>query len=112
MHHPRHYQTKLIDDARELIRELRPKIKGRKPRIVLRSACGSGKTFMAALMAKYAIEKGGSVAFLVRRSFRRDPTSQTLNAGGIGHSFLAAGKWLNKRDNCHIGMIGSMKSRQ
>lgn len=112
MHQPRHYQTKLINDARELIRELRPKIQGRKPRIVLRSACGSGKTFMASLMAKSAIEKGGSAAFLCHRSFLLDQTSQTFNAAGIGHSFLAAGKWLNRFDNCHIGMIGSMKSRQ
>src|SRR5690606_15665913 len=112
MHSPRHYQTKLINDARELIRELRPKIQGRKPRIVLRSACGSGKTFMASLMAKSAIEKGGSAAFLCHRSFRLDQTSQTFNSAGIGHSFLAAGKWLNGFDNCHIGMIGSMKSRQ
>lgn len=112
MHTPRHYQTKLINDARELIRDLRPKIQGRKPRIVLRSACGSGKTFMASLMAKSAIEKGGSAAFLCHRSFLLDQTSQTFNDAGIGHSFLAAGKWLNRFDNAHIGMIGSMKARQ
>lgn len=109
---PRPYQLKLIEDARSLLRELKPKIQGRKPRIVLRSACGSGKTFMAATMAKSAIERGGSVAFLVHRSFLLDQTSQTFTDAGMGHSFLAAGKWLNKFDRAHIGMIGSMKSRQ
>jgi superfamily II DNA or RNA helicase len=69
-------------------------------------------TFMAAMMSKSAIEKGGTVAFLCHRSFLLDQTSQTFNDAGMGHSFLAAGKWLNKWDNCHIGMIGSMKSRQ
>lgn len=44
---PRQYQTKLIQDAREKIREVSARLSSqgikRKPRIVLRSACGSGK---------------------------------------------------------------------
>lgn len=67
---------------------------------------------MAALMAKSALERGGTAAFLAHRDFLLEQTSQTFAAAGIGHSYLASGRWLNRFDNCHIGMIGSMKSRQ
>lgn len=109
---PRHDQIALINDARALLRELRPRIQGRKPRIVVRAACGFGKTFLSAFMTKSALERGGSAAFLCHRSFLLDQTSQTFDRVGIPHSFLAAGKWLNRFDNCHIGMIGSMRTRQ
>lgn len=109
---PRDYQIRLMDDARSMLREHAPKIQGRKPRIVLRSACGSGKTAMAAFMAHAAMAKGGRVAFLCHRDFLLEQTSQTFKRIGVGHSYLASGRVLLPNDRCHIGMIGSMKSRQ
>jgi Type III restriction enzyme, res subunit. len=90
---PRHYQTKLMNDARELVRELRPKIKGRKPRIVLRAACGAGKTFMSSMMAKSALDKGGTVAFLVHRDFLLSKqVRHSMQLESITHSWPQEGR--------------------
>ncbi len=105
----RPYQSDLIQRAREAF--VRIKIPDRKPRLMLQSGCGSGKTFIAANMAKNCFDKGGSSVFVVHRDFLLEQTSLTYDALGLDHSFLAAGRELDTTARTHIGMVGSMKSR-
>lgn len=115
MRQPRPYQTKLIEDARLKLRDVAARLARqgieRKPRLMLQSACGSGKTYMSALIAKSAVDRGGTVGFLGHRDFLMDQTAETYGEIGINHSYIAAGRWYNPWTPAHIGMIGSMKSR-
>lgn len=104
----RPYQIDLIQRARQSFASI--KIEGRKPRLMLQSGCGSGKTFIAANMAKNCADKGGSSVFVVHRDFLMEQTSLTYASLGLKHSFLAAGKPL-EQSNSYIGMVGSMASR-
>lgn len=106
---PRDYQLKVMEETRAFLRSCKPD--GRKPRVVLRLPCGAGKTATAGFISKSTIERGGSAAFLCHRDFLLDQTSQTFEAIGIDHSYIAAGRWFNPWTTCHVGMIGSMKSR-
>lgn len=106
------YQTSIMDDARELIRALNKTVQGRKPRIVLRSAAGSGKTAMSAFITKATLDKGGAVGFLCHRDYLLEQTSTTYDRLSIKHGYIAAGRELDASLDCHIGMIQSMKSRQ
>lgn len=114
--HPRPYQQKLIDDARLKLREITLRLRAegieRKPRLMVQSGCGSGKTALSAFIARSALDNGGTVAFLAHRNFLIDQTSKTYARLNIQHSYLAAGKPLNPRGKVHLGMIGSMRSRQ
>lgn len=67
---------------------------------------------LSAMMAKGALDKDGRVAFLCHRDYLLYQTANTYAGQGIKHSYLAAGKPLNPRAKTHIGMIGSLKSRQ
>lgn len=107
----RWYQEKAIVDARDELRRLSKEIKHRKPRLLIQLPPGAGKTMTAAAMAKSTIDKGGTCVFLCHRDFLLEQTSETFTKLGIKHSFLAAGKWLNPWEKCHIGMVASMKSR-
>ena len=107
---PRPYQSKVISDARSLLRALKPQ--GRKPRIVLRMPPRSGKTATAAFMAHSAMLAGRNVAFLAHRDFLIGQAGRTFDEAGIPYSYLAAGKHTNKYMRCHLGMFGSMKTRQ
>ena len=107
----RNYQTQLINDARAELRRLTPLVEGRKPRLVMQLGCGGGKTILAAAMASSAIDRGGSVAFLCHRDFLLKQSSDTFSRASIDHSYIAAGRWFNPWTTCHVGMIGSMKSR-
>lgn len=112
----RDYQDALISEARVKLREIQTRLtaKGikRKPRLMVQLPCGGGKTVLAAKMAKSALDKGGRVAFLAHRGFLMSQTAGTFASFGIRHSYLAAGKPLNPKAKAHVGMIGSMKSRQ
>lgn len=107
----RNYQTQLINDARAELRRLTPLVEGRKPRLVMQLGCGGGKTILAASMAASAIDRGGSAAFLCHRDFLLKQSSDTFSRASIDHSYIANGRWFNPWTTCHIGMIGSMKSR-
>lgn len=112
----RSYQPRLIAEAREKLREIQARLTAngitRKPRLMVQLPCGGGKTVLAALIGKSAMDKGGRIAFLCHRNFLQDQTSSTFTDFGIRHSFIAAGKSLNPHAKAHVGMIGSMKSRQ
>lgn len=107
----RSYQERLIEEARSTLARLRPIVPNRKPRLMMRVPCGGGKTMIAAKIAKSTIDKGGTVAFFCHRGFLLDQTAQTFERVGIGYSFMAAGKWMNRFAPAHIGMVGSAKKR-
>lgn len=112
----RTYQDVLISQARLKLREIQARLDAqgvkRKPRLMVQLPCGGGKTVVFAKIAKAALEKGGTVAFLAHRGFLMGQTAGTFESFGIKHSYLAAGKPLNPKSKCHVGMIGSMKTRQ
>jgi DNA repair protein RadD len=112
---PRDYQSQLMDDARLKLRDIAASLEAkgvkRKPRLMIQSGCGSGKTALSGFITANAIAKGRRVGFLVHRNFLIEQTSKTYAAMGIRHSYLAAGKPLNPRSKVHLGMIGSMKAR-
>lgn len=112
----RSYQQTLISQARLKLREIQARLTEqgitRKPRLMIQLAAGGGKTHLAASMTKSALEKGGTAAFLCHRDYLLFQTANTFNEVGIRHSYLAAGKTLNPKSKSHIGMIGSLKSRQ
>lgn len=115
MKQPRQYQLDLIQGARLKLRDIQKRLDAagfkRKPRLMVQLGCGGGKTFTAALIAKGVLEKNGRAIFLCHRDFLLEQTSLTFGEEKIDHSYLAAGKWFNQWSACHIGMIGSMKSR-
>lgn len=113
---PRDDQLELIAAARAKIKEIQARLDAqgikRKPRLMIQAGCGFGKTFLSAWMTKSALEKGGTTAFLSHRGFLQDQTSMTFKKLGIPHSFLASGKSLNPNAKSHLGMVGSMRTRQ
>lgn len=112
----RSYQPLLISQARLKLREISARLKEegitRKPRLMVQLAAGGGKTMLSAMMASAALERDGRVAFLCHRDYLLYQTANTYKSMGIRHSYLAAGKPLNPKSKTHIGMIGSLKSRQ
>lgn len=111
----RSYQPALIHQARLKLRDIAARLASqgitRKPRLMVQSPCGSGKTRVAGMIVSTALERGGRVMFVAHRSFLGEQTSLTFKEMGIAHSFMAAGKPFNPLARCHIGMIGSVKSR-
>ena len=106
----RPYQTRVINDARALIRSLKPN--GRKPRIVLRMPAGAGKTVTGGAIIRDTMLRGGTAAFLGHRDFLVSQAGLTFDRLGIPYGYMQAGKHLNPYHRCHLGMIGSMKTRQ
>jgi DNA repair protein RadD len=112
----RGYQDALIDAARLKLREIQARLDAqgikRKPRLMVQLAAGGGKTHLAAKLSAASLAKGGRVSFLCHRDYLMFQTANTYAEYDIRHSYLAAGKPLNLRSRAHIGMIGSLKSRQ
>lgn len=112
----RSYQHALINQARLKLREISTRLAEqgikRKPRLMVQLAAGGGKTMLSAMMAAASLEKQGRVAFLCHRDYLLYQTANTYKDMGIRHSYLAAGKPLNPLAKTHIGMVGSLKSRQ
>lgn len=111
----RSYQPLLISQARLKLREIQARLTeqgiARKPRLMVQSPCGSGKTRIAGMITQSALDRGGRVMFLAHRSFLAEQTSLTFKDMKIPHSFMAAGKPFNPNASVHVGMIGSVKSR-
>jgi len=111
----RSYQPLLISQAREKLRTISADLAARgvkrKPRLMVQSPCGSGKTRIAGMIVNSALTNGGRVLFLAHRSFLAEQTALTFKDMGIAHSFMAAGRPFNPCAKVHVGMIGSVKSR-
>lgn len=71
----------------------------------------SGKTRVAGMITQAALANQGRVMFLAHRNFLQEQTSMTFTEMGIPHSYISAGRPFNPAARCHVGMIGSVKSR-
>ncbi len=90
---PFDYQSVAIDGVRDCFRR-------GKRRVVLVLPTGGGKTVVAGLIIKGAIEKGNSILFLAHRKELIDQPSRMLdNELGIDHGVIKAKHW---RDRPHL----------
>ena len=85
----REYQERAVEELREGIR------RGLR-RQLLCSPTGSGKTFIAAWMAREAAQRGYRVAFVVDRIALADQTSQRFSEFGIDHGVLQGDNTRNR----------------
>jgi superfamily II DNA or RNA helicase len=96
----RDYQDECIGGVRDAYRAGR-----RSPLLV--SPTGSGKTVMFAYIAQGTSRKGNRVLILVHRQELVDQTSRTLDAFGVAHGIIAAGR---TPDRTHPVQIGSVQT--
>lgn len=80
----RPYQQKLVDDARDALRNHRS--------ILLQSPTGSGKTAMLVMMMESAAKRGKRAFFLVHQTELLQQTSQALWAQKLEHGMIAPSK--------------------
>ena len=110
---PRPYQSRVIQEAREKLRDIRKRVTDRGPRLMIQLSTGGGKTAIAGFIAQGHLKSHPAprVAFLCHRDFLVAQTSGTFAAMGIDHSFVAQGRWLNKFSNVHICMVQTLRAR-
>ena len=84
----RPYQTKIIEDARALMRQGVMSIQ-------IQSSTGSGKTVLAAFMVKSAVERGGRVFWLTHRTELLRQVFKTFNDVVISSGIIASG-WMEE----------------
>lgn len=96
----RDYQNQLVTDVRNAYRA------GKKSPLVV-SPTGSGKTVMFAYIANGTSAKGHRVLILVHRQELVDQTCRTLNAFGVDHGVIAAGR---SPDRTHSVQVGSVQT--
>jgi len=80
----RPYQSKLIENVRDLIR------KGKK-RIIICSGTGSGKTLTSCAIIKLSAQKNSWSMFMAPRRELIRQTSEQLDECGVRYSYIAAG---------------------
>jgi superfamily II DNA or RNA helicase len=102
--------VELYADQMEIVSELRESMRTHK-NILLQSPTGSGKTAMAIWMITQAIGKSRKIAFTVPRRELLKQTSQSFEANGIEHGFIASGKPYNPYCQVYSGMIDTMARR-
>lgn len=111
----RDYQSDVVQQARQKLREIRTRldIKGikRGARLLIQLPTGGGKTAIASHITKSAVSRGLTTMFNCHRDFLVDQTSKTFARAGIEHSFVAAGRWYNKWEGSHIGMVQTIRGR-
>jgi DNA repair protein RadD len=100
----REYQNKLISDAKIAIAN------GCK-RLLIQSACGSGKTNLAAHITKLATEKNKSIIFCCHRNELLNQASATMSRFDIDHGFIAARYPEKKSSKVQLAMIDTLSRR-
>lgn len=80
----RGHQPDVIAETREAFKQHQS--------VIIQSPTGTGKTVMAAYIAKAAAAKGSLTYFTCHRNFLLNQTSNTFREFGIHHSFIAAGR--------------------
>ena len=104
----RPYQLDLIDRVRaEIRRQLDAAL---RPAVILEAPTGSGKTAMAAYIARSAVARGGTVAFLCHRRELVEQTSMAFRAANLPHAILAAG-WHPRASAAQICSVGTLARR-
>jgi superfamily II DNA or RNA helicase len=94
----------------DIINETRLKLKTKRA-VVIRSACRSGKTVMAALMQSTAAARGFSSWFMCDRDFLVEQTSRTFNDCGLGFSYIASGRAYNPYRSVQICSVQTLAKR-
>lgn len=99
--HP--HQSKMRAD---IMAELRRRVR----RVLLQSATGSGKTVVAADLARGAAAKGKSLFFVVHRKELVHQSVAAFNAMGVDSGVIAAG-FSPRQSLIQIAMVGSLARR-
>lgn len=99
----RDYQSDIVDRTRDALRAHRA--------VLIQSATGSGKTALAAYMIARAAERGRRAWFLCHRDFLLTQTSAALDAAGVPHGFIAAGREFNPYQRVAVAGIDTLRRR-
>jgi len=89
---------------------IKSKQKGNK-KILLQAATGSGKTVMASAYVKYCVSKGMRVLFLAHRRELINQCSEKLDAFGIKHGIIMAGKASELWHEVQVASVDTLRSR-
>ena len=100
----------LYPDQEEKVNEVRAAM-ARYKSILLQSPTGSGKTRMATYMLEQAVSKGKRALFTVPRRDLMNQTSDTFEADGVTHGYIAAGRDFNPYSRVHIVLVDTMARR-
>lgn len=99
----RSYQLRLIDGIRDALRA------GRTPLVV--SPCGSGKSYIAAMLAESAKRKGKSIAFITPRRVLVTDISDRLTNFGVEHGVIMADRTDNQ-NRTKVASIHTLLARE
>jgi DNA repair protein RadD len=100
----------LYPDQSELVEQTRAAMRRNKS-VIVQAATGFGKTRLALHMIQAAVAKGNAVGFMVPRKKLLDQTSKTLDAFGIDHGFVAAGRRPSPFAQVHMIMSDTLARR-
>jgi superfamily II DNA or RNA helicase len=92
----------LLPDQADLINNVKDKVRGGSRAILLQGATGSGKSCMASDIVNGAYRKGKTCHFIVPRRDLIRQTSETFNAFGIPHGFIASGLKQHHRNKIFV----------
>lgn len=100
----------LYPDQQEIVDKVRRQMRTSRA-VLLQSPTGSGKTAMATHMIQSARNKDKRIIFTVPRKDLLEQTSESFQANGIQHGYIAAGKPYNPYSKVYIGMVDTMARR-
>ena len=100
----RPYQTKIIDEARALMR------RGVR-NIVLEAPTGAGKTLLTAHMVKSALSKGLRAWFLMHRQELVDQAARAFTDAGVPFGIVAQGYTMDRNQQVQLCSIGTLRRR-
>jgi DNA repair protein RadD len=100
----------LYPDQSALVEQTRAAMRRNKS-VIVQAATGFGKTRLALHMIQSAVAKGNAVGFMVPRKKLLDQTSKTLDAFGIDHGFVAAGRRPSPFAQVHMIMSDTLARR-
>jgi superfamily II DNA or RNA helicase len=100
----RPYQAQAVDDLRASLR------RGHR-RLLLQAGTGSGKTIIASEIIKSAVGKGKLVLFLAHRRELIDQCSAKLDAFGVRHGIIMAGRERQQARQVQVASIQTLWSR-
>ena len=103
---PRDYQSRAVDDARDLLRRVR--------RIIINAPTGAGKTAIAVFIMLRALEKGRRVLFVAHRRELIDQTVAKLAEAGIDDYgvIMAGDKRVNADAPVQVASIQTLIRRE
>lgn len=95
----------------DLINRTRASLRSGKRAPLLVSPCGSGKTVMFSYFAQRVTGNGKRTIILAHRDELIDQISHTLNQFNVAHSFIAAGRYYDRKHKVHVASVFSAVRR-